>query len=88
VTAAPTTGALPAATVTEPKRGKIGDSKATVVDQSGAVIGTVVIPMEPIQANLQYDRLTMATDWTNHVWYGRWGDAPVYLVEAALTTPH
>ncbi len=36
---------------------KIGDSKATVVDQSGAVIGTVVIPMEPIRANDAYDRL-------------------------------
>jgi hypothetical protein len=68
---------------------KIGDSAATVVDQSGAVIGTVVIPMEPIRANDVYDRLTLATDWTNHVWYGEWDDYfPVYLVEAALATPH
>jgi hypothetical protein len=64
---------------------KIGDSVATVVDQSGAVIGTITIPMEPIRSNLGYDRLVLATDWTNHVWYGEWDDeAPVYLVEAAL----
>jgi hypothetical protein len=68
---------------------KIGDSQATVVDQSGAVIGTITIPMEPIRSNLGYDRLVLATDWTDHVWYGEWDDeAPVYLVEAALTTPH
>jgi len=63
----------------------IGDSVATVVDRNGAVVGTVAIPMEPIRSNLGYDRLVLATDWTNHVWYGEWDDeAPVYLVEAAL----
>ena len=65
-----------------------GDSKATLVDQSGAIIATVAIPMEPIRANVEYDRLVVATDWTNHVWYGRWGDAPIYLVQAALAAPH
>jgi hypothetical protein len=67
----------------------IGDSVATVVDRNGAVVGTVAIPMEPIRSNLGYDRLVLATDWTNHVWYGEWDDeAPVYLVEAALAMPH
>ena len=68
---------------------EIGDSVATVVDQNGAVVGSVAIPMEPISSNDAYHRLTLATDWTDHVWYGEWdGDAPVYLVEAALATPH
>ena len=68
---------------------EIGDSVATVVDQNGAVVGSVAIPMEPISSNDAYHRLTLATDWTDHVWYGEWdGDGPVYLVEAALATPH
>ena len=64
----------------------IGDTQATIVDETGASVGTVTIPMEPIRANLAYDRLVVATDATSHVWYGEWDDEqPVYMVNAALS---
>jgi hypothetical protein len=64
----------------------VGDDKATVVDASGAVVGTVAVPMEPVQAYSGL-RLVVATDWSDHVWYGRLGDQAVYLVESSVTLP-
>jgi hypothetical protein len=67
---------------------KIGITTATAVDSSGRSIGTFTIPMEPIHANLGYQRLVVATDWTDHVWYSEWDDEqPVYVVQWALASP-
>jgi hypothetical protein len=67
---------------------KIGITTATAVDSSGRSIGTFTIPMEPIHGNLGYQRLVVATDWTDHVWYGEWDDEqPVYVVQWALASP-
>jgi hypothetical protein len=63
----------------------IGGTQAIVIDQNCTAIGELTIPMEPIGPSNGYDRLTLATDWTDHVWYGAWGDeAPVYMVQAKL----
>ncbi|MGD0122685.1 MAG: hypothetical protein ABSC46_09015 [Candidatus Limnocylindrales bacterium] len=67
---------------------KIGITTATAVDSNGRSIGTFTIPMEPIHGNLGYQRLVVATDWTDHVWYGEWDDEqPVYLVESSFVSP-
>jgi hypothetical protein len=64
----------------------IGETKATEVDDRGAAIGTIALPMEPIQANLAYKRLIVAANWTDYIWYGEWdAEQPVYFVKAALT---
>ena len=63
----------------------IGDTEATVIDQNCAAVGKITIPMEPIQARYTYNRLVLATDWMNRIWYGEWGsEAPVYLVQASM----
>jgi hypothetical protein len=63
----------------------IGQGTAVVLDVSAAQIGTIDLPMEAIRS---HNRLVVATDWKDHVWYGDWGnEAPVYVVQATVPSP-
>ena len=68
--------------------GAVGDATATVLGLNGAYLGKIAIPMEPLQTYLAQHQLLVATDWSDHVWYGDWNDeSPIYMVQAAVTMP-